>query len=178
MNGQMLSVVGRSCASPMDRRHARYGTSPVPRRIFVARPALRWGFFFDDHPEILSLMGTLQIRREGGICIGNVQFYFYICFGEAQHPLAMVSLFSLPDTEVLSDSSGTVYLCKPLSAPEGLVVLPVTAILSVVSMFPEMRVSEDGVISETGKFSLMRHVFIELAHFSDGGLFDDDDDST
>jgi len=45
MNGQMLSVVGRSCASPMDRRHARYGTSPVPRRIFVARPALRWGFF-------------------------------------------------------------------------------------------------------------------------------------
>ena len=136
------------------------------------------GFFFDDRPEILSLMGTLQIRREGGICIGNVQFYFYICFGKAQHPLAMVSLFSLPDTEVLSDSSGTVYLCKPLSAPEGLVVLPVTAILSVVSMFPEMRVSEDGVISETGKFSLMRHAFIELAHFSDGGLFDDDDDST
>ena len=28
--------------------------------------------------------------------IGDVLFYFYICFGKTQHPLAMVSLFSLP----------------------------------------------------------------------------------
>ena len=90
----------------------------------------------------------------------------------------MVSLFSLPDAEVLSDSSGTVYLSDPPAASEGLVVLPVTAIHSVVAMFPEMQVDEAGNISETGKFSLMRHAFIELAHFSEDGLFDDDDDAT
>lgn len=89
----------------------------------------------------------------------------------------MVSLFSLPDADVLSDSSGTVYLSESLSTPEALVVLAITDIFSVVSMFPEMRVSEDGVITETGKFSLMRHAFIELAQFSDNGLFEDDDDT-
>ncbi|KAI9430189.1 hypothetical protein H4582DRAFT_1783209, partial [Lactarius indigo] len=68
--------------------------------------------------------------------IGNVQFYFYIRFGEAQYPLAMVSLFSVPDAEVLLDSSGTVYLSEPGSGLEGLMIIPVTAILSVVSMFP------------------------------------------
>ncbi|KAH9159369.1 hypothetical protein EDB89DRAFT_1887518 [Lactarius sanguifluus] len=124
-----------------------------------------------------KLRRTSCIKREGGTRIGNIEFYFYIRFGEAQYPLAMVSLFSLPDAEVLSDSSGTVYLSESGSAPDGLVVIPVTAILSVVSMFPEMRVSEDGRISETRKFSLMRHAFIDLAHFSNGELFDDDDDS-
>jgi hypothetical protein len=88
----------------------------------------------------------------------------------------MVSLFSLPDANVLSDSSGTVYLCEPLADLGGLLVVPVTSILSVVSMFPDMQVTQDGHISETGKFSLMRHAYIELAHLSDGGLFDDDDD--
>jgi hypothetical protein len=119
----------------------------------------------------------LQIKIDGGTHIGNVSFYFYIRFGEVQHPLAMVSLFSLPDTAVFAESSGAVYLSEPLPAPEGLVVLLVTDILSVVAMFPDMQVSEDGMISETGKFSLMRHAFIELAPFADGGLFDDDDDT-
>lgn len=89
----------------------------------------------------------------------------------------MVSLFSLPDTGVLAESSGTVYLSEVMSAPEGLVVLSVRDIFSVVSMFPEMKVSEGGVITETGKLSLMRHAFIELAQFSDVGLFEEDEDS-
>ena len=109
--------------------------------------------------------------------IGDVQFYFYLRFGKARHPLAMVCLFSLPDAEVLSDSNGTVYLSEPLTMEEGLVVFPVTAILSVVVMVPEMQVNGDGDITVTGKFSLMRHVFIKLAHFSESSLFDDDDDS-
>ncbi|KAH9026427.1 hypothetical protein EDB85DRAFT_1851538, partial [Lactarius pseudohatsudake] len=66
--------------------------------------------------------------------IRNIEFYFYIRFREAQYPLAMVLLFSLPDTKVLSDLSGTVYLSEPRSALHGLMVIPVTAILSVVSM--------------------------------------------
>jgi hypothetical protein len=39
--------------------------------------------FFDNPPEVLSLTSTLQIKREDGIRIGNVQFYFCIRFGKA-----------------------------------------------------------------------------------------------
>ena len=118
---------------------------------------------------------TTQLIHNGTMCIGNVRFYFCIRFGDTWHPLALVSLFSLSDANILSDSSSTVYLCERLAGPEGLVIMPVTSILSVVSMFPEMQVTQDGHI-ETGKFSLMRHAYIELAPLSDGGLFDDDDD--
>ena len=41
--------------------------------------------------------------------IANVQFYFYICFGDVWHLLMMVSLYSLPDPMVFSDSSKMVY---------------------------------------------------------------------
>ena len=89
----------------------------------------------------------------------------------------MVSLFSLPDPEVLSESSGTVYLCEPMAGSVELVVIPVTAIHSVVSMFPELQVSLEGHIIETGKVSLMRHPYIELVQFSDNGVFEGDDES-
>jgi hypothetical protein len=88
----------------------------------------------------------------------------------------MVRLFSLPDVEVFADSSKTVYLSELSSAREDLVVIPVTTIHSVVSMFPEVNITEDGQILETGKLSLMRHAFLELAQFSNGELFEDDDE--
>ena len=59
---------------------------------------------------------------------------------------------------------------------EGLMVVPVSAIHSVVAMFPEMRATDNGEILETGKFSLMRHAFLELADFSNGELFDEVED--
>ena len=88
----------------------------------------------------------------------------------------MVSMFSLPDADVFTESSGTVYLSELLSASEGLIVIPIATIHSVVSMFPEMRVSDNGGIVETGKFSLMRHAFLELAQFSNGELFEEEED--
>ena len=33
-------------------------------------------------------------------------------------------------------------------------------------MFPEMVINEDGKVERTGKFSLMRHAYIELAKYS------------
>jgi hypothetical protein len=88
----------------------------------------------------------------------------------------MVRLFSLPDVEVFEDSSRTVYLSELSSDREDLLVIPITTIHSVVSMFPEMNITEDGRILETGKLSLMRHAFLELAQFSNGELFEDEDD--
>jgi hypothetical protein len=89
----------------------------------------------------------------------------------------MVSLFSMPDEGILSDSSQSVYLCETLDLREGLVVIPITDIYSVVAMFPKSMVSEAGDILLTGKFALMRHTYIELAPFSSGSLFDEDDDN-
>lgn len=119
----------------------------------------------------------LQVAYEDGLRIVDVQFYFYLRFGDAQYPLAMVRLFSHPDEDILAESSGTVYLCDQLHGPEGIVVVPVTAILSVVSMFPETKVTPTGQISLTGKFSLMHHAFIELLTFSSDGLFEEDYDN-
>ncbi|KAH8981811.1 hypothetical protein EDB92DRAFT_1969673 [Lactarius akahatsu] len=128
--------------------------------------------------RFLVLIDTMQIIHNNSTRIGNVQFYFCIRFGDTRHPLAMISLFSPPDANILSDSSGTVYLCDPMTGPEGLLVVPVTSILSVVSMFPDMHVTQDGHISETGKFSLMRHAYIGLAHPSPMVVYFDDDDDT
>lgn len=88
----------------------------------------------------------------------------------------MIQLFSLPDPQVFADSSETVCLSKPLVGQGSLIVIPVTAIHSVVAMFPEMAVTEGGRIMETGNFSLMRHAFLELAQFSNGELFEDDEE--
>ncbi|KAH9002127.1 hypothetical protein EDB86DRAFT_2801244 [Lactarius hatsudake] len=93
--------------------------------------------------------------------IANVEFYFYMRFGESHHPLAMVTLFSLPDKDVFSDSSKTVYLCEPTQTR---VVIPITAINMVVSMFPEYKVDDNGV-EDTGKFSLMRHAYLEVTKY-------------
>ena len=49
--------------------------------------------------------------------IADVVFYFFMCFGDSLYPLAMVDLFSLPDQNLLSILSGTVYLCDPLQGP-------------------------------------------------------------
>lgn len=108
--------------------------------------------------------------------IAKVLFYFYLLFGDTQHPLAMLSLFSDADEGILAESSGTVYLCDPIDGPEGLAVVPITAIHSVVSMFPETEVNLAGAISHTGRFSLMRHAYIELSKYSSDGLFEDDYD--
>jgi hypothetical protein len=111
------------------------------------------------------------------MCIVDVLFYFYLQFGNYQYPLAMLNLFSLLDEAILSDSSGTVYLCEPLDGPAGIITVPITTIHSVVSMFPEMEVSTSGQISKTGKFSMMCHAFIKLAMFLLDGLFNEDYDT-
>ena len=109
--------------------------------------------------------------------IADVQFYFYLRFGESSYPLAMLRLFSKPDKDILAESSGTVYLCDQSDGPASVIVMPVTAIYSVVSMFPDMEASPTGQITLMGKFSMMRHAFIELVTFSSDGLFDEDYDN-
>jgi hypothetical protein len=82
----------------------------------------------------------------------------------------MVELFSEPDADILFESSGTVHLCDPCDC---VVVLPITSIHSVMAMFPDTCVKLCRDISLTGKFSLMRHPYMEVAHFTSDSLFED-----
>lgn len=108
--------------------------------------------------------------------IANIVFYFYMQFGDSRYPLAMARLFTMPDQRILLDSCDTVYLCDPWEGREGLAVIPISSIRSVVAMFPEMVINAEGQIERTGKFSLMRHAYIELAKYSTDGFDEDSDD--
>ena len=67
-------------------------------------------------------------------------------------------------------------LSRDMSAQDsGIVVIPMTSIHLVVLMFPEMQIAGEWRISETGRFSLMRHAFLELTQFTDSELFKDND---
>ncbi|KAF8256459.1 hypothetical protein EI94DRAFT_1420235, partial [Lactarius quietus] len=67
------------------------------------------------------------------ICIANVRFYFCLWFRDVRYPLAIVDLLSEPDEDILSESSGMVHLCDQ---NEGVAVVSIAAIHSVVAMFP------------------------------------------
>jgi hypothetical protein len=107
--------------------------------------------------------------------IANVSYYFYLWFDDLEYPLTVVNLFSFPDVTLLSHSSQTVYLCNALEGLDVIRVIPITSIKSVVSMFPDLKVTPDGKIVNTQKFALLRHPFISLAKYNTEGLFDEED---
>ena len=115
---------------------------------------------------------TVQVTYDKKIRIANILYYFCLRFGEVWLPLAMAELFSEPDAEVLSESSGTVYLCDQW---ECLALLPITSIHSVIAMFSDTQVDLLGNISVTGRFSLMRHPYVEVAEFTSDQTFDDEE---
>lgn len=87
--------------------------------------------------------------------IVNVTYYFYLQFDDLKYPLAIINLFSLPDATLLSQLSQTIYLCNALEGPDAIRVIPITSIKSVVSMFPEHRVTRDGKLINTQKVALL-----------------------
>lgn len=83
-----------------------------------------------------------------------------------------------PDESLLSQSNQTIYLCSALEGQEAICVVPVTSIKSVVSMFPDLKVTSDGELVNTQRFALLRHPFLELAKYNTEGLLDEEDDDT
>ena len=108
--------------------------------------------------------------------IANVSYYFYLWFDNLEYSLAVVNLFSFPDATLLSHSSQTVYLCNALEGVDAIRVTPITSIKSIISMFPDLKVTPDGMVVDTQRFALLRHPFIALAKYNTDGLFDDEDD--
>ena len=124
------------------------------------------------HMTYYFINTTVQVIYDKKMRVANILYYFCLRFGDVRYPLAMAELFSDPDAEVLSESSGTVYLCNPR---ERITLLPITSIYSVVAMFPDIQVDLSGNISVTGRFSLMRHPYIDVAKFTSDQSFDDEE---
>lgn len=66
-----------------------------------------------------------------------------------------------------------VYLCDENN---GIAVMSITSIHSIVSIFPDMHADPSGDISLTGKFSLMRHPYTEVMQFTSDHTFPDNEE--
>src|ERR1700712_4325993 len=66
---------------------------------------------------------------------GEIQYFFIVEIGGEEVALAMVSIYSAPDLELLEKSFHTVYVCR-YQGQEALQAVPVQQIVSVVAMVP------------------------------------------
>ncbi|KAL0565973.1 hypothetical protein V5O48_016040 [Marasmius crinis-equi] len=114
---------------------------------------------------------------EGTTQYGEVQYFFALRFGDECYPLAMVSIFSNPDQDLLEKSYGTVHMCY-YQGQDALQVIGVKKIKALVAMVPDFQISGDKVIAEDNKFFLVKKPSLQGQEFfglDDLGEQDDDD---
>lgn len=98
--------------------------------------------------ESLKPLAKLRIARmvkldfEGQERFAEVIFYFRHQVNNIAQTLALVSLLSLPDQNFLKVSYGTLVVCSHLG-DDGLVVVPVTSIRSVIALPPLPPTTEE-----------------------------------
>lgn len=111
---------------------------------------------------------------DGMPAVGEVEYFFRLQFGDTVHSLALVSVFSPPDQELLELSHHAAYICHR-GGPDALTVVDVKAITAVVSMVPDFQVTAEGeIIIPDNRFSLVEAPFLKLAALC-GTLGEDDD---
>ena len=74
-----------------------------------------------------------QMDINGKSEIADIKYFFCLRFGDVVHSLALVSVFSPPDQELLEESQHAAYICHYEGAA-ALRVVDVKAITAVVSM--------------------------------------------
>ena len=95
-------------------------------------------------------------------------------FGDVVHSLALVSMFSLPDQQVLELSHQAAYICHR-GDPDALTVVDVKTITLVVAMVPDYQVTDDGnIVIPENRFSLLESPFLKMAALS-GTLGEEED---
>ena len=111
---------------------------------------------------------------KGTPAIAEVEYYFRLRFSDTVYSLALVSMFSPPDQEILELSSRATYICHH-GGTEALMVVDVKAITAVVFMVPDYQVTAEGeIIIPENRFSLVEAPFIRLAALC--GIVEDDTD--
>jgi len=101
-------------------------------------------------------------------------FFFCLRFGGTVYSLALVSVFSPSDPEILELSSCAAYICHH-GGTEALTVMDVKAVTAVISMVPDYEVTVNGdIVIPNNRFSLVEAPFIKLAAVC--GIVEDDTD--
>lgn len=111
---------------------------------------------------------------KGTPAIAEVEYFFRLRFSDTVYSLALVSVFSPPDQEILKLSNHAVYICRH-GGTDALTIVDVKAITAVVSMVPDYQVTVNGdIIIPENTFSLVEAPFIRLAALC--GIVEDDID--
>lgn len=111
---------------------------------------------------------------DGAPAVGEVEYYFRLQFGDTVQSLALVSMFSPPDQELLDLSHQAVYICQH-GGIGALKVVDVKSITAVVSMVPDYQVTGEGeIVIPENRFSLVEQPFPKLAVLC-GTMGEDDD---
>ncbi|KAK0192375.1 hypothetical protein F5146DRAFT_1102349 [Armillaria mellea] len=92
----------------------------------------------------------------------EVLYYFQLCFEHTHYTLALVSTYSPPDTELLHESSETVYSCEH-QGDTGFCAVFVSDIVAVVAMVPLFDVTGKGeVIIPENQYFLVEKLGLDV----------------
>jgi|SRR6266478_10170328 len=110
---------------------------------------------------------------DGTLAIADVEYFFRLRFGDTVYSLALVSLFTPPDEELLEQSHHAVYICH-YGSLDTLRVVDIKSITTVVSMVPDYHVTVDGdIVIPDNTFSLVEAPLLKLTALC--GTPEDDD---
>ncbi|KAG1900656.1 uncharacterized protein F5891DRAFT_951969, partial [Suillus fuscotomentosus] len=110
-----------------------------------------------------------QLCINDRIQFGEVQFYFQMNFDGIVKTLALISLYSTPDYELLLESYNTLYSCTH-QGNESLMVVEVFTIQAVIAMFPHKLPDNPELC-----FFLVEKPGLDVAQFA-GHVDEDDED--
>jgi len=99
-----------------------------------------------------------------------VLYFFAVHKGEAQHTLAAVKMFGVPDPSILRESYGTLCVCRVLGK-EDIVVVDTKSLTDVVGMIPFRRPDQ-----EQGGSNLEEFFSIEKMNLMTSSQTNDDND--
>ncbi|KAK1234064.1 hypothetical protein PQX77_002739 [Marasmius sp. AFHP31] len=123
----------------------------------------------------------VKFEHDGRIRYGEVHYFFLLRFGVSiGYPLAMVSVFSEPDQDLLKRSHGTVHLCN-YEGHAAMMVIGVKEIKALVAMVPDFQISEEDemVFAPDNRYFLVEKPSIQGQEFcglGDLALGQEDDD--
>jgi hypothetical protein len=109
--------------------------------------------------------------------IAEVRYFFRLKFGELIHTLAVASVFSPPDQELLDLSHQAVY-ASHYRGDDALIAIDVKCLESVVSMVPYYKITPEGEIEipDTEHFLVEKMGLDITALFGEDEHGDDDDE--
>jgi hypothetical protein len=114
-----------------------------------------------------------QLTVNGTSKLAEVQYFFRLQFHHEIFSLALVSLFSPPDRDLLVESQNTTEVCH-YNGDSALQIVDVKAISTVVSMFPDFQVTPEGeILTPENQYVLMEPPLLKLVSLH--GLLNDND---